>query len=67
MTTIFVLYGESTAALAALAVNRGARLLRNTIREFDQLADDNDGTHETPPVLAIGSKGFVGLATTVDA
>ncbi len=66
MTTIFVLYGESLTALEALASNenRPMRLLRNTIRRFDRLADDNDGTHGTQPVLSIRSSGFVCLATT---
>lgn len=66
MTVIFVLYGESRDALDALALASGARLLRNTVRQFDQLADNNDGSHQTPPVLAIGSSGWVGLATTAD-
>lgn len=64
MTTIFVLYGDSEAALAALATARSARLLRNTVRQFDQLTDDNDGSHGTNAALSIGTGGWVGLATS---
>lgn len=64
MTTIFVLYGADEAALHGLAAASNARLLLNTIRQFDRLADNNDRTHGAPPALAIGSSGWVGLATS---
>jgi hypothetical protein len=63
MTTIFLLYGATPDSLQALADHRQVRLLRNTIRQFDELADNNDGTHGVEPRLAIGGGGWVGLAT----
>jgi hypothetical protein len=37
----------------------------NDLRQiFDELVDNNDMSHGTPPVLAIGAGGFVGLATS---
>lgn len=63
MTTIFVLYGATPASLEALADHRRAQLLRDTIRQFDELADDNDRTHGVDPSIAIGGGGWVGLAT----
>ena len=64
MTTMFVLYGASEDALVGLADASNARLLLNTVRHFDELVDNNDMSHGTPPVLAIGAGGFVGLATS---
>jgi hypothetical protein len=63
MPRIMVLYGKDEAALEALAKANGVRLLLNTRRQFDTLQDDNDTTHGGPPVLAIGSPGWVGIAT----
>ncbi len=62
MTTIFVLYGATPDSLQALADHHGANLLSDTIRHFDDLADNNDGTHQSPPKIAIGGGGWVGLA-----
>ncbi len=62
MKTIFILYGASKEALHALADENEAELLVATVRMFDQLADANDGTHNSAAAIAIGRSGWVGLA-----
>ncbi|MEI6484674.1 MAG: hypothetical protein WCO11_00245 [Sphingomonadales bacterium] len=62
MAMIYVLYGADAAALQALADNRNATLIPGTVTPFDGLADDNDGSNGTNPVLAVGGRGVVALA-----